>query len=179
MADAGRLGPGPDRRNVRGSSRARRRGRGAGAAGWHHRDPVKLHYVPPGELERIRALEPARPRVAALAHACRINTLYMIMRAGSGHIGTSFSAMELLAWLHAEALDVGDRCFSSKGHDAPGTYAVLIALGKLPFAGNHALRRLGGMPGHPDIVATPGMVTNTGSLGMGISKARGFVLADR
>jgi transketolase len=140
---------------------------------------VNLQYIPLAELERIRALEPPQARIAALADACRINTLYMIMRAGSGHIGTSFSAMELLAWLHSEVLDGGDRCFSSKGHDAPGTYAVLTALGKLPFDGIHALRRRGGLPGHPDVVATPGMVTNTGSLGMGVSKARGFVLADR
>jgi transketolase len=140
---------------------------------------VNLHYVPFPELERIRTLEPRRARVATLADACRINTLYMVMRAGSGHIGTSFSAMELLAWLHTEVLDGDDRCFSSKGHDAPGTYAVLTALGKLPFDGIHALRRRNGLPGHPDVVATPGMVTNTGSLGMGVSKARGFVLADR
>jgi transketolase len=34
------------------------------------------------------------------------------------------------------------------------------------------------LPGHPDI-GTPGVVTNTGSLGMGISKAKGMVLANR
>src|SRR5439155_25003547 len=38
---------------------------------------------------------------------------------------------------------------------------------------------LGGLPGHPDVGTTPEVITNTGSLGMGISKARGFVLADR
>jgi transketolase len=43
----------------------------------------------------------------------------------------------------------------------------------------HSLRRLNGLPGHPDVAATPEVVTSTGSLGMGISKARGFVLADR
>ena len=43
----------------------------------------------------------------------------------------------------------------------------------------HHLRRLNGLPGHPDVAATPEVVTSTGSLGMGISKARGFVLADR
>jgi transketolase len=40
------------------------------------------------------------------------------------------------------------------------------------------LRRLSGLPGHPD-VATPNIVTNTGSLGMGISKAKGMAFADR
>ena len=49
----------------------------------------------------------------------------------------------------------------------------------MPFERLFALRRLGGLPGHPDVLTTPEVVTNTGSLGMGISKARGFVLADR
>ena len=76
-------------------------------------------------------------------------------------------------------LDACDRYFSSKGHDAPGLYAILIGLGRLPFDKLFALRTLGGLPGHPDVLTTPEVVTNTGSLGMGISKARGFVLADR
>jgi transketolase len=139
-----------------------------------------LSYVPYPELERIRSLdaEPAA-RAAAFADACRINTLTMIEFAGSGHIGTSFSAMDIVSWLQLEVLGESDRYFSSKGHDAPGLYAILIGLGRLPFDKLFALRRLGGLPGHPDVRATPQVVTNTGSLGMGISKARGFVLADR
>jgi transketolase len=141
---------------------------------------VTLSYVPHGELERIRGIEgPAEGRVAAFADACRINTLYMIARAGSGHVGTSFSAMDIVAWLHLEVLGDADRYFSSKGHDAPGLYAVLAGLGRLDFDLIHALRRLGGLPGHPDVVATPQVQTNTGSLGMGISKAKGFVRAGR
>jgi transketolase len=139
-----------------------------------------LSYVPLSELERIRSLDVAPvERAAAFADACRLNTLTMIEYAGSGHIGTSFSAMDIVSWLQLEVLGEGDRYFSSKGHDAPGLYAVLIGLGRLPFEQLFALRRLGGLPGHPDVRTTPEVVTNTGSLGMGISKARGFVLADR
>ena len=141
---------------------------------------MTLSYVPYAELERIRAIDaPAEERVAAFADACRINTLYMIARAGSGHIGTSFSAMDVVAWLHLEVLGDVDRYFSSKGHDAPGLYAVLAGLGRLDFDLIHSLRRLGGLPGHPDVAATPQVQTNTGSLGMGISKAKGFVRANR
>jgi transketolase len=141
---------------------------------------VTLSYVPYPELERILSLEvePAE-RASAFADACRINTLTMIEHAGSGHIGTSFSCMDIVSWLHLEVLGENDRYFSSKGHDAPGLYAVLIGLGRLSFDKLFALRRLGGLPGHPDVLTTPQVVTNTGSLGMGISKARGFVLADR
>ncbi|HEY1592833.1 MAG TPA: transketolase C-terminal domain-containing protein, partial [Solirubrobacteraceae bacterium] len=118
-------------------------------------------------------------RAAAFADACRLNVLYMVERVGSGHLGTTFSSLDIVSWLHLEVMGEGDRYFSSKGHDAPGLYAVLTALGQLDFEQIHQLRRLGGLPGHPDVAATPEVVTSTGSLGMGISKARGFVLADR
>ncbi|HHM04487.1 MAG TPA: transketolase [Gammaproteobacteria bacterium] len=117
-------------------------------------------------------------RAALFADLCRLNTLYMIKRAGSGHIGSSFSSLDIVSWLHLEELGEDDLYFSSKGHDAPGLYAVLLALGRLPFEQLHSLRRLGGLPGHPD-VGTPGMVTNTGSLGMGVSKAKGLIEARR
>jgi transketolase len=139
-----------------------------------------IHVVPPDELARLRTLD-ADPveRAAAFADACRINTLGMIEYAGSGHVGSSFSSLDILSWLHLEVLGPDDRYFSSKGHDAPALYAVLIGLGRLDFEKLFVLRRLGGLPGHPDVASTPGVITNTGSLGMGISKARGFVLADR
>ncbi len=141
---------------------------------------MTLRYVPRSELERIRALGGnAVARAACFADACRLNALYMIQRAGSGHPGTTFSSLDIVSWLHLEELRDGDRYFSSKGHDAPGLYAVLAALGRIDFDLIHGLRRLGGLPGHPDVATTPEVVTSTGSLGMGVSKARGFVLADR
>lgn len=141
---------------------------------------MTLRYVPAAELARISGLNAApAARVAAFADACRINTLTMIEAAGSGHVGTSFSCLDILAWLHLEVLGDGDRYFSSKGHDAPALYSLQIALGRVDFDKLFKLRRLGGLPGHPDVRSTPSVVTNTGSLGMGVSKARGFVLADR
>lgn len=148
---------------------------------------IPLQYVPAQEMVRTRRLA-AEPvlSTAIFATLCRINTLYMIARAGSGHIGSSFSSLDIVAWLHLHELrgletsgdGARDLFFSSKGHDVPGLYAVLIGLGRLPFESLHLLRRLGGLPGHPD-VGTPGMVTNTGPLGMGISKAKGMVRANR
>jgi len=141
---------------------------------------ARLRYVPARELERLRGLD-ADPveRAGAFADACRINVLYMVMRAGSGHIGTSFSSLDVVSWLHLEVLQDDDVYFSSKGHDAPALYAVLTGLGRLDFALIHKLRRLGGLPGHPDVGAVPQVNTNTGSLGMGISKAKGFARAAR
>jgi transketolase len=141
---------------------------------------MQLRYVPAAELRRIRTLEcDAHERAAAFADACRINTLTMIEKAGSGHIGTSFSCLDIVSWLHLEVLEDGDRFFSSKGHDVPAVYAVLMGLGRIEFSKLFALRRLDGLPGHPDVLTTPEVLTNTGSLGMGVSKARGFALADR
>src|SRR3712207_1553955 len=103
----------------------------------------------------------------------------MIAEAGSGHVGTSLSVMDVLAHLHLEVLEGDDVCFSSKGHDAPAMYAVLAGVGKLDFGLLHRLRRAGGLPGHPDIAEVPALATNTGSLGMGISKAKGLTRAAR
>jgi transketolase len=142
-----------------------------------------LWFVEQTVFERVlRAPLDRYARAQLFADLARINTLYMIARAGSGHIGTSFSSMELVAWLHLSELppaaNTDSVYFSSKGHDAPGLYAIKTALGELPFDGIHRLRRRGGLPGHPD-VSTPGIVTNTGSLGMGISKAKGMAFARR
>lgn len=141
---------------------------------------TELLYVPWSEIERIRRLPVApAPSTTLFADVCRLNALYMIARAGSGHIGTTFSCMDMVAWLFLHELRrPGDIYFSSKGHDAPALYAVLIGLGLLPFELLHRLRRLGGLPGHPD-VSVPFVETNTGSLGMGISKAKGMALANR
>jgi len=145
-----------------------------------------LYYIPQPEFQRIRSADLSKEkRATIIADMCRLNTLYMIAKAGSGQIGSSFSSMEIFSWLLTEELhlDVNvknsqDIFFSSKGHDAPGYYAVQIAMGRLPFDFIHRLRRINGLPGHPDI-GTPGVFTNTGSLGMGISKAKGMVLANR
>ncbi len=141
----------------------------------------ELYYIRRAEFDRVRRLNAQPTAISALyADMARLNALYMIAKAGSGHIGSSFSAMDIVTYLylHEMKLENGDLFFSSKGHDAPGLYAVLIAQGVLPEEKLHALRRLHGLPGHPDI-HTPGLVTNTGSLGMGISKAKGMVEAAR
>ena len=139
----------------------------------------ELRFVPPQEFGRLDQLQlGAAARTRLFATFCRINALYMIARAGSGHIGSSFSSLDIVSWLYLNELEPADLYFSSKGHDVPGLYAVLLGLGMLPFDNIHQLRRMGGLPGHPD-VATPGIVTNTGPLGMGVSKAKGMAIANR
>jgi transketolase len=147
-----------------------------------------LRLVPKSELDRLRAAEvDPDARLALLADACRLNALVAVKRAGSGHLGSTFSALDVVAHLLFEELDVAQRgfddpdrdvFFSSKGHDVPGLYAVLFALGVVPRERLLRLRRLGGLDGHPD-VGVPGIEASSGSLGMGISKGRGIALAKR
>lgn len=145
-----------------------------------------LAFVGEKEVARIRrAVKDPIVRAEILADIFRLNTLYMIQKAGSGHIGTSMSAIDLVTYIWLNVLrnpnsiaKTSDVFFSSKGHDAPGVYAVMIGLGHIPFTQVDGLRRLGGLPGHPD-VGTGKIATNTGSLGMGISKARGMARAYR
>jgi len=122
-----------------------------------------------------------------IANACRLNILSSIKAAGSGHIGTSFSSIDLILAVN-EFLDRSPGFpiernpngifFSSKGHDAPAIYAAMHFMGEIQDSELFTLRRLKGLPGHPEVF-TPGIPTNTGSLGMGISKGKGFVAARR
>lgn len=142
-----------------------------------------LYYVPHNEFLRLKSLKLTNLEYTKLfASFCRINTLYMIATAGSGHIGSSFSSMDIMSWIYLNELESNEEneniFFSSKGHDAPALYSILIGLNKLNFELIHSLRRLNGLPGHPDI-KTPNIITNTGSLGMGISKAKGIIFANR
>ncbi|HEX3290317.1 MAG TPA: transketolase C-terminal domain-containing protein [Gaiella sp.] len=147
-----------------------------------------LELIPPGEFTRV-ADAPIDPdaRLALLADMCRFNALTAVGQAGSGHLGSTFSSLDLVAHLLWESLNVArvgfdspdrDVFFSSKGHDVPGLYAALNALGVVPTERLVRLRRLGGLDGHPD-VGVPGIEANSGSLGMGISKARGIAWAKR
>lgn len=149
---------------------------------------MHLHLIPRPEFIRIRRqLSDPYQRAQIIADMCRANALTAVKRAGSGHLGSSFSALDLVTWLYYEemnTLQVGyadpnrDIYFSSKGHDVPGLYALLYSLGVLPEEKLLKLRRFGGLDGHPDIAA-PGIEANSGSLGMGISKGRGMAWAKR
>jgi len=140
-----------------------------------------LQLIPREEFDR------ADDDLALIADMCRANALVAVKRAGSGHLGSSFSALDVvvhllwrelnvaaLGWEHADR----DVFFSSKGHDVPGLYAALHALGVIPTERLLRLRRLGGLDGHPD-VGVPGIEANSGSLGMGLSKGRGMAWAKR
>ena len=165
----------------------RRAGGGDGPRPRGHRPPPRnalseLSLIPQSEFARARETD-----LALVADMCRLNALTAVKRAGSGHLGSSFSAMDIVVFLLYEQLNVAqlgfdhpdrDVYFSSKGHDVPGLYAVLHSLGVVPTEKLLRLRRSGGLDGHPNVRA-PGIEANSGSLGMGISKGRGIAWAKR
>ena len=139
------------------------------------------------EIIRVRKATDAHPlqQLEILADICRANTLAAIKLAGSGHMGSSLSALDLVVMLHYRVMNTirlghedpnRDVFFSSKGHDVPGLYSVLHSVGVIPDAMLRKLRRLGGLDGHPD-VETFGIEANSGSLGMGVSKGKGIAWA--
>jgi transketolase len=115
-------------------------------------ESLELRYIPALEFARVvNANADPVSKAAAFAALARINALYMIAGAWSGHIGTSFSSLEIMSWVFLNELrdlekgaDACDIFFSSKGHDAPALYSVLIGLGLLPADTLHQLRRIGG-----------------------------------
>ena len=143
----------------------------------------KICFIKYSEFKKINKIKINKFQKAEIYSAmCRVNTLSMVKVAGSGHLGTSFSAMDLIVWIkyffsknkNKERSKNRNIFFSSKGHDAPALYAVLYSLGYMKLKKILNLRRLNGLDGHAD-VSIPGVEANTGSLGMGISKAKGIL----
>lgn len=108
----------------------------------------------------------------------RLNILYSIQKAGSGHLGSSLSALDIFICCAEYLKNNKGIFFSSKGHDAPALYNVMTVYKKLNFKEIHFLRRINGLPGHPDLNNTKNILFNTGSLGMGISKINGLCYSD-
>jgi transketolase len=129
-------------------------------------------------------------RLEEIARQMRIDIVESTTAAGSGHPSSSLSMVELLTVLYfGDVLrydpgnedDPGrDRFILSKGHGAPGLYAVLAAAGYFPRGDLMTLRKLGSpLEGHPNMCRVPGVEASTGSLGQGLSIGIGHALAGR
>ena len=125
-----------------------------------------------------------------LAEQIAIDSIRATTTAGSGHPTSSMSAAHLLAVLFADHLrfDVkapdyrgNDRFILSKGHAAPGLYAVLKAIGAFDDDVLLSLRKEGSpLQGHPaPIPELPWVDVATGSLGQGLAAGLGMALAMR
>ena len=127
--------------------------------------------------------------LALTAARARLLALDMVHTAASGHIGGSFSAMDLLTTLYFDTMKVDpahphdpdrDRFVLSKGHCTPALYAILALKGYFPVEQCALFRSIKGhMSGHPDMHHVPGVDMSTGSLGQGNSAAVGMAMAGK
>jgi transketolase len=109
--------------------------------------------------------------------------------AGSGHLGGSFSAVELMVYLYFEQMNVDpqeslkadrDIFILSKGHASLGYYSVLARRGFFPVAELQTYRRIDSrLQGHSCLDSAPGIENSSGSLGQGFSFGLGIALGYR
>lgn len=123
----------------------------------------------------------------SIAKRIRVDIICSTTAAGSGHLTSSLSAVELVAGLmfgdvfradlKKPEYPNNDRLILSKGHAAPLLYSTYVAAGAFPRAKLGLLRRFGSpLEGHPmpkfRYIEAP-----TGSLGQGLGLGVGEALA--
>jgi transketolase len=110
-----------------------------------------------------------------------------LMRAGRmGHIGGALSAIDIMTALYFKIMQVDpqnpdwqqrDRFVLSAGHKCLALYATLAEKGFFSHTVLDTYGALGSkLGGHPDMYKVPGVETNTGALGHGLSIAGGMAM---
>ena len=141
-------------------------------------------------MRRERTQEISLPELNETVYRLSEQIIRMTTKAGSGHPSSSLSAVDILVALYFAGImrydpdEPGwpdrDRFIMSKGHAAPGLYAVLAAAGYFDPDELMSLRELGSpLEGHPNMRVLPGLEASTGSLGQGLSIGLGHALAAR
>jgi transketolase len=116
----------------------------------------------------------------------RKNVLRLMKAGRMGHIGGALSAIDILTALYFKIMRVDpqkpnwpqrDRFVLSAGHKCLALYATLAQKG---FFSHAVLDTYGALcsklGGHPDMYKVPGVETNTGALGHGLSIAGGMAM---
>ncbi len=127
-----------------------------------------------------------------LATKLRIDCLWAVHKANSGHATTSLSCIDIIIFLYCGDInsapimkydpqkphwDGRDYFILSKGHGCPALYTVLAHRGFFPKEELGHLRQINSLlEGHP-VRKIPGIEATTGPLGQGISFANGIAIA--
>jgi transketolase len=127
--------------------------------------------------------------LAALAARARADVVGMSHRAGSAHLASSLSCIDLLVAAYGAVMEIDprdpsrpnrDRLVLSKGHAVSALYAVLARTG---FFSPEELQNFnvdgGNLPEQPSPGCAPGVEWATGSLGHGLNVGIGMALAAR
>jgi len=107
----------------------------------------------------------------------RNKVLDMCVKAGTGHIASCYSSVEIMVALYYQILKGDDKFILSKGHACTLLYAILDDLGKIPKGELDKFCQADGILGaHPE----KGIAEITsGSLGHGLGIGAGMALANR
>lgn len=124
--------------------------------------------------------------LSRIAVNIRRNILRMIRAGRSGHIGGAYSSVEILTGLYFKIMRVDpenptwtgrDRFVLSAGHKCLALYGALAEKGFFDPSLLDTYGALGtALGGHPDMHKLPGIETNTGALGHGLSIAGGMAM---
>ena len=119
----------------------------------------------------------------------RRNVLRMIRASHAGHVGGALSAADIITALYYKIMRVDprnprwaerDRFILSAGHKCLAIYATLAAKGFFDEKIMDTYGSLGSkLGGHPDMHKVPGIESNTGALGHGLSIAGGMAMGLR
>jgi transketolase len=133
-----------------------------------------------GETEKIKYLE-------SKSQELRLDALETIYGANSWHLGSCFSAAEIMSVLYFHELNIDpqnpgwadrDRFIMSKGHASAIWYAALAERGFFPKDELSTYRHIGSkLQGHPDMKKVKGLDMTTGSLGNGLGLGAGMAIA--
>jgi len=124
-----------------------------------------------------------------MAVTIRKDILRMVKAGHAGHIGGALSSADILTALyfkimrtqpHNPSWPQRDRFVLSAGHKCLALYAVLAEKGFFDKSILDTYGSLGSLlPGHPNMHCLPGIETNTGALGHGLSIAGGMAMGLR
>lgn len=131
-------------------------------------------------------------QLKALTTQFRIDILWAVHKANSGHATTALSCIDIVTLLYFGDIDGQpimhydpkkpqwngrDYFILSKGHGCPALYTVLAHLGFFPKEELNHLRQINSLlEGHP-VNKIPGIEATTGPLGQGLSFGNGIALA--
>jgi len=128
-------------------------------------------------------------KLQQIAKNIRINVIKMIQSGQGGHLGGSFSIVEVITALYFSVLQSNpkdpqwkdrDRFILSAGHKCLTLYSILAEKG---YFNKNLLNTYDSLdcqfPGHPDRHKLPGIEANTGSLGHGLAIGGGIALAGK
>ncbi|MBO4700248.1 MAG: transketolase [Alphaproteobacteria bacterium] len=113
-----------------------------------------------------------------MSNAVRATALRALRHAKSGHIGIALGAADIITMIYAVFLNPEyDRFVLSAGHGSALLYSVLKLAG-YRVGDLDSLRRLNGLPGHPEF-GIDGVAATTGPLGQGVANAVGMAIAEK